>query len=240
MNPAEVILSGSMLLAIPLAILAGLLSFLSPCVLPLLPGYLGYVSGNAQRRSTIVLGSILFVLGFTAVFVLLGALAGAAGMVFLTTNSWVQIALGLVVVLLGLGMIGQISFLQRTVKLPISPKVGLAGAPILGAVFAIGWTPCIGPTLASVLVLASDTQDPTRGAILATAYSLGLGIPFVLIAAGVGFAVSSVAFVKRHIRAFNVFGGGLLILIGLLMVSGLWIKLVYWFQVVTSDFQLQL
>ena len=146
----------------------------------------------------------------------------------------------LIVILLGLAMIGEIGFLQRSFKLPISPKVGLAGAPVLGAVFAIGWTPCIGPTLASVLVLASDSQDPTRGAILATFYSLGLGIPFVLIAAGAGFAVASVAFVKRHIRAFNLFGGSLLILIGILMATGLWTGLVYWLQVVTSGFQLQL
>lgn len=240
MNPAEVILSGSMLLAIPLALLAGLLSFLSPCVLPLLPGYLGYVSGNAQRKSIVITGAVLFVLGFTAVFVLLGILAGAAGLVFLTTNPWVQIALGAIVVLLGFAMIGQVGFLQKTIKLPVTPKIGLVGAPVLGAVFAIGWTPCIGPTLASVLVLASDAGDPARGALLATVYSLGLGIPFILIAAGAGFAVNSVAFVKRHIRAFNIFGGALLIAIGLLMATGLWNQLVYWLQVVTSGFQLPL
>lgn len=240
MSPAEVILSGSMLVALPLAVLAGLLSFLSPCVLPLLPGYLGYVSGNASRRSTVVIGSVLFVLGFTVIFVLLGILAGTAGLIFLTRNSWVQIVLGLLVALLGVAMIGQISFLQKTLKLPFSPKVGIAGAPLLGAVFAVGWTPCIGPTLASVLVLASDSGDPVRGAVLATAYSLGLGIPFVLIAAGFGFATSSVKFVKQHIRAFNLFGGGLLVLIGILMATGLWNQLIYWLQVVTSDFQLQL
>jgi len=229
-----------MLLAIPLALLAGLLSFLSPCVLPLLPGYLGYVSGNAHRKSIVITGAVLFVLGFTAVFVLLGILAGAAGLVFLTTNSWVQIALGAIVVLLGFAMIGQVGFLQKTIKLPVTPKIGLVGAPVLGAVFAIGWTPCIGPTLASVLVLASDAGDPARGALLATVYSLGLGIPFILIAAGAGFAVNSVAFVKRHIRAFNIFGGALLISIGLLMVTGLWNQLVYWLQVVTIGFQLPL
>ncbi len=229
-----------MLLAIPLALLAGLLSFLSPCVLPLLPGYLGYVSGNAQRKSIVITGAVLFVLGFTAVFVLLGILAGAAGLVFLTTNPWVQIALGAIVVLLGFAMIGQVGFLQKTIKLPVTPKIGLVGAPVLGAVFAIGWTPCIGPTLASVLVLASDAGDPARGALLATVYSLGLGIPFILIAAGAGFAVNSVAFVKRHIRAFNIFGGALLIAIGLLMVTGLWNQLVYWLQVVTIGFQLPL
>jgi cytochrome c-type biogenesis protein len=229
-----------MLLAIPLALLAGVLSFLSPCVLPLLPGYLGYVSGNAQRKSIVIIGAVLFVLGFTAVFVLLGILAGAAGLVFFTTNTWVQVVLGAIVVLLGFAMIGQVSFLQKTIKLPITPKIGLVGAPVLGAVFAIGWTPCIGPTLASVLVLASDAGDPARGAMLATVYSLGLGIPFVLIAAGAGFAVNSVAYVKRHIRAFNIFGGALLIAIGLLMVTGLWNQLVYWLQVVTVGFQLPL
>ncbi len=112
-----------MLLAIPLALLAGLLSFLSPCVLPLLPGYLGYVSGNAQRKSIVITGAVLFVLGFTAVFVLLGILAGAAGLVFLTTNPWVQIALGAIVVLLGFAMIGQVGFLQKTIKLPVTQRL---------------------------------------------------------------------------------------------------------------------
>lgn len=240
MNPGEVILSGSLLLAAPLAVLAGLVSFLSPCVLPLLPGYLGYVSGNANKRSTMVVGSLLFVIGFTVVFVLLGVLAGAAGLIFLSRNSWVQVVLGLLVALFGLVMIGQFGFLQRTIKLPYSPKLGLAGAPLLGAVFAIGWTPCIGPTLASVLVLASDSADPVRGGLLATLYSLGLGLPFVLIAAGFGFALKSVKFVKRHIRAFNIFGGALLVVIGLLMATGIWNRIVSWLQVVTSGFQLQL
>lgn len=240
MNPGEVILSGSLLLAAPLAVLAGLVSFLSPCVLPLLPGYLGYVSGNANKRSTMVVGSLLFVIGFTVVFVLLGVLAGAAGLIFLSRNSWVQVVLGLLVALFGLVMIGQFGFLQRTIKLPYSPKLGLAGAPLLGAVFAIGWTPCIGPTLASVLVLASDSADPVRGGLLATLYSLGLGLPFVLIAAGFGFALKSVNFVKRHIRAFNIFGGSLLVVIGLLMATGIWNRIVSWLQVVTSGFQLQL
>lgn len=240
MNPGEIILSGSLLIATPLAVLAGLLSFLSPCVLPLLPGYLGYVSGNATSRSKLVLGASLFVLGFTAIFVALGVLAGAAGLVFLSKNPWVQVALGALVVLMGLVMIGQVGFLQKTIKLPISPRVGLIGAPLLGAVFAIGWTPCIGPTLASVLVLASDSGDPVRGGFLATMYSLGLGIPFLLIAAGFGFAVRSVNFVKKHIRAFNIFGGSLLILIGLMMATGIWNQLVSWLQVVISGYQLQL
>ncbi|MEY2695429.1 MAG: hypothetical protein RLZZ72_685 [Actinomycetota bacterium] len=240
MNPAEVVLNGSLLAAMPIALLAGLVTFLSPCVLPLVPGYLGYVSGAAQSKAKLVLGAILFVLGFTAVFVTLGVLAGSAGLLFFANTFWVQFALGALVTIFGLAMIGQFSFLQRTIKIPFSPKVGLAGAPVLGVVFALGWTPCIGPTLAAVLTLASTTSDPLRGGILATVYSLGIGIPFVLIALGMRWAVSSVAFVKRHIRAFNLFGGGMLILIGVLLMTGLWGQFLTWMQEVNSGFQLVL
>ena len=238
MNPAEIVLNGSLLAAMPIALLAGLLTFLSPCVLPLVPGYLGYVSGAAQSKTKLVLGAVLFVLGFTVVFVSLGVLAGSAGLVFLANNFWVQLVLGALVVVFGLAMIGQFGFMQRTVKIPFSPKVGLAGAPLLGVVFAVGWTPCIGPTLGAVLTLASTTGDPVRGGILATVYSLGIGIPFALIALGMKWAVSSVAFVKKHIRAFNIFGGSLLILIGLLLMTGLWGQFMNWIQGVNSGFEL--
>lgn len=238
MNPAEVVLNGSLLAAMPIALLAGLVTFLSPCVLPLVPGYLGYVSGAAQSRAKLVLGAILFVLGFTAVFVTLGVLAGSAGLLFFANTFWVQFALGALVTIFGLAMIGQFSFLQRTIKIPFSPKVGLAGAPVLGVVFALGWTPCIGPTLAAVLTLASTTSDPLRGGILATVYSLGIGIPFVLISLGMRWAVTGMAFVKRHIRAFNLFGGGMLILIGVLLMTGLWGQFLTWMQEVNSGFQL--
>ena len=236
MSPGEIVLSGSMLLALPIALLAGMITFLSPCVLPLVPGYLGYVAGSAAPRSRVIAGSLLFVLGFTAVFVSLGVLAGTAGLLFVSQNSWVQLVLGLLVVVFGLAMIGQFKFLQRSFKLPFSPKLGLAGAPLLGVVFALGWTPCIGPTLSAVLVLASDAGDPARGAILATVYSLGIGIPFVLIAAGFNWATKSVAFVKQHIRTFNLVGGGMLIVIGILLMTGLWSRFVSWIQVVSSDF----
>jgi cytochrome c-type biogenesis protein len=225
-----------MLLALPIALLAGMLTFLSPCVLPLVPGYLGYVAGSAAPRSRVIAGSLLFVLGFTTVFVSLGVLAGTAGLLFVSQNPWVQVVLGLLVVVFGFAMIGQFKFLQSTIKLPISPKLGLAGAPLLGVVFALGWTPCIGPTLSAVLVLASDSGDPARGAILATVYSLGIGIPFVLIAAGFNWATKSVAFVKQHIRTFNLVGGGMLIVIGVLLMTGLWNRFVAWIQVVTSGF----
>jgi len=237
-NPGDLILSGSMLVAIPLATLAGILTFVSPCVLPLVPGYLGYVSANVKSRA--VLGTLLFVLGFTTVFVLLGVLAGSASLVFLTREYWVQLLLGALVVLFGLAMMGQVGFLQRSLKLSISPRVGLAGAPILGLVFALGWTPCIGPTLSAVLVLASGTGDPLRGGILAVAYSLGIGIPFLLFAAGFGWAAKTVQFVKQNIRAINLFGGGLLVVLGLLMMSGLWLQFNNWLQEVNSDIILPL
>lgn len=236
MTPGEIVLSGSMLLALPIALLAGIITFLSPCVLPLVPSYLGYVAGSAAPRSRVIAGSLLFVLGFTTVFVSLGVLAGTAGLLFLSQNSWVQIVLGALVVVVGLVMIGQFKFLQQSVKLPVSPRLGLAGAPLLGVVFALGWTPCIGPTLSAVLVLASDSGDPIRGAVLATVYSLGIGIPFVLIAAGFNWATKSVGFVKRHIRGFNLFGGGMLVVIGVLLMTGIWGRFIAWIQEVTSGF----
>jgi cytochrome c-type biogenesis protein len=226
-----------MLAAIPIALLAGIITFVSPCVLPLVPGYLGFVSANVKSR--VVLGTALFVLGFSAVFVTLGVLAGSAGLIFFIREPLVQLVLGLLVSLFGLAMLGQVGFLQRTIKLP-TPKIGLAGAPLLGVVFAFGWTPCIGPTLSAVLVLASDTGDPVRGAILASVYSLGIGIPFLLIAAGFGFAAKTMNFVKRHIRAINIFGGVTLILLGLLIASGLWLQFTNWLGVVTSGFILPL
>lgn len=236
MNPGELILSGSMLVAIPIAVLAGIVTFISPCVLPLVPGYLGYVSGTAATKTKVVFGAVLFVLGFTAVFVSLGVLAGTAGLLFMANNTWVQLILGAMVVLFGLALIGQFAFLQRTIKVPFSPKVGLAGAPLLGVVFAFGWTPCIGPTLSAVLVLASDSSDPLRGGVLATAYSLGMGLPFIAIAAGFSWATKSVAFVKRHLRTFNLIGGALLIVIGILLMTGLWNAFNSWLQVVIGGY----
>ena len=240
MNPAEIILNGSLLAAMPLALLAGIVSFVSPCVLPLVPGYLGYISGMAEggvKKSKLVLGSILFVFGFTLVFVSFGALFGGIGMLIYINNlAWVQQVLGVLIILMGFVLIGQFSFLQRSFKTGIKPKLGLVGAPVLGIAFGLGWTPCIGPTLAAVLTLASDAGSPTRGALLALLYSLGIGLPFIAIAAGFGWATKSVEFVKRHIRAFNIFGGVLLIVLGIALATGVWVGFASWLQGVFGVF----
>jgi cytochrome c-type biogenesis protein len=231
----QIILDGSLLAAVPVALLAGLVSFLSPCILPLIPGYLSFIGGFAASRSRVVFGSVLFVLGFGVVFVLLGALAGSLG-IGVAQIKLVQRLLGVVIALLGLVMIGQFGFLQRTLRFQVRPNMGLWSAPVLGIAFGLGWTPCIGPTLSAVLALSLDQANVGRGVILASAFTLGIGVPFILMAFGFGWATSSVAFVKKHIRTFNLVGGGLLIVLGLLMAFGLWASLVSWLQEVTGSY----
>ncbi len=231
MNPGEIILGGSLFAAIPMALLAGIVSFISPCVLPLVPGYLGFVSGLSNQRSRMILGAVLFVLGFSVVFVSFGALFGGIGAVVYGNGlAWVQRVLGVFVILLGFVLIGQFSFMQKTIKLNVSSKLGLIGAPLLGVAFGLGWTPCIGPTLAAVLTLAADAASPARGAILAFVYALGIGLPFIAIAAGFGWATKSVGFVKKHIRGFNIAGGVLLIALGVMLVLGIWNGFAAWIQ----------
>ncbi|MCF2529505.1 cytochrome c biogenesis CcdA family protein [Yinghuangia soli] len=220
--------SGSLLLAIPLALLAGLVSFFSPCVLPLVPGYLSYVTGVSgadlkdARRGRLVAGALLFMLGFTAVFVSMGAAFGYFGNTLLEHQKTITRVLGAVTIVLGLSFMGVLPGMQREFRIHKKPTLGLAGAPMLGVLFGLGWTPCIGPTLSAVLTLSVDQASANRGAVLTVAYCLGLGVPFVVAALAFRKALGAFAWVKRHYVWVMRLGGGLLVLLGLLMVTGIW------------------
>jgi cytochrome c-type biogenesis protein len=238
----QIVFSGQLLVALPIALLAGLVSFASPCVLPLVPGYLAYVGGisdpGAKRdRSRLLTGVALFILGFAVVFIAYGAAFGALGQWLVRWQDVVVRILGALVIVMGLVFIGRFSFLQRTIKPAWSPATGLIGAPLLGIVFGLGWTPCIGPTLAAISALSVDSGSPWRGALLGLFYCIGLGIPFLLVALGFDWVAGSVAFLKRHIRAINIIGGVLLVIIGILMVTGLWSELLSQFLAVIQGFE---
>ncbi|MDX6228268.1 MAG: hypothetical protein QOI76_1658 [Frankiales bacterium] len=226
--------SGSMLLALPVAAIAGLVSFASPCVLPLVPGYLSYVTGmsgadltdDGKHRGRMLAGSVLFVLGFTVVFVLEGALFNNLT-IGLSGNVAVTRVLGALTVLLGLAFLGYLPFFSREVRVHRLPRAGIAGAPLLGFVFGLGWAPCVGPTLSAVLALAyAGHSGQVRSAVLVFAYCLGLGIPFVAVALGLERALGAMAFMRRHSQAIMRFGGALLIVVGLMLVTGWWGSLV--------------
>ena len=236
----ETVLNGGLLVALPLALLAGLVSFASPCVLPLVPGYLGYVSGFASGeragRGRLLLGVALFVAGFTVVFVVFGVLFGTAGLLLRPWLDLITRIAGAVVIVMGLVFVGLFGVMQRTVKPRVKVATGLVGAPLLGIVFALGWTPCLGPTLIAVNAIVLDQGDPWRGGLLAAVYAIGLGVPFLALALGLGWATTGVAWIRRHIRAINVVGGALLILIGVAMVSGLWQALMSQLTAVINGF----
>ena len=245
MNIGEVIYSGQLWVALPIAVVAGLVSFLSPCVLPLVPGYLAYVSGSSHvgmgesaKSATwrVVAGVALFVAGFSLVFISYGAAFGALGGWLVQWQVLITRILGVVVIIMGFVFIGRFGMFQRTSKLNLSPATGLAGAPILGIVFGLGWTPCIGPALIAIMSLSVDAASPWRGTILGLAYCIGLGLPFILLAFGLSWATSSVTFLKLHIRAINIAGGVALIVLGALMVTGLWNIWIYQLQAVISSY----
>ena len=233
MNPADPIYAGQLLLAMPIALAAGVVAFASPCVLPLVPGYLGLVSslaGGQDSRRRMLLGVALFIAGFTLVFVLGSFVVGASSEFLIRYRDVLMRVLGGVLVVMGLVFIGQLTVLQRMWKPRQVRAGGMWAAPLVGIVFAVGWTPCIGPTFAAISVLALDSGTAWQAALLGLVYSLGLGIPFLVITLGFGWASKAVGWVRRNIRVVNIVGGGLLIVLGLLMLSGVWIRVSDFFQ----------
>ncbi|MER5200646.1 cytochrome c biogenesis CcdA family protein [Streptomyces sp. NPDC002755] len=229
----DTVLNGALLAALPIALLGGLVSFFSPCVLPLVPGYLSYVTGVAgtdlaeARRGRMIAGASLFVLGFTAVFVSSGALFGYFGENLQANQDVLSKVLGGLMILMGVFFMGLMPWMtQREFRFHKRPVAGLAGAPLLGALFGIGWTPCIGPTLASVIALSSQQGSAGRGAILTVAYCLGLGVPFVLAAVAFRKALGAFGWVKRHYVWVMRIGGTMMIVTGLLLLTGAWDRLV--------------
>ncbi|MFD9395990.1 cytochrome c biogenesis CcdA family protein [Streptomyces sp. NPDC060000] len=229
----DTVLNGALLVALPVALLGGLVSFFSPCVLPLVPGYLSYVTGVAgtdladARRGRMVAGASLFVLGFTFVFVSSGALFGYFGDTLKANQDVLSKVLGVLMILMGAFFMGLMPWMtQREFRIHKKPVTGLLGAPLLGALFGIGWVPCIGPTLASVLALSSQQGSAGRGALLTVAYCLGLGVPFVLAAVAFRKALGAFGWVKRHYVWVMRIGGIMMILTGVLLLTGAWDRLV--------------
>ena len=273
----HLILSGPLLFAVPVAAAAGAVTFLSPCVLPLVPGYLSYVTGmsgvDAQQdagtggavtggdpgpgggaaagvavttvapstrtaaprppRRRAVLGTLLFVLGFTAVFASLGVAFGGLGALLERHIVGLTQVFGVLTIVLGLlfaGVFDRIPVTGRILRPSIRPRAGLAGAPMLGVLFGLSWTPCIGPTLSFVLILSTTSGTAVRGAILTVAYGLGLGIPFLIVALAFERGVTAFSFARRHAHAFSVAGGAMLVVVGVLEVTGAWSSALLWLK----------
>lgn len=224
----EQVTSGTMLLAVPVAVVAGAVSFFSPCVVPLLPGYVSYATGlsgadlETARRGRMLAGTFLFVLGFTVWFVILGTASGALGEWLWQYKRPISVVLGVVTIVVGLVFAGVVPWLQRDVRVHRLPAVGLAAAPMLGLLFAIGWTPCLGPTIAAVQTLALTQGTAARGAVLSIAYSLGLGIPFIVLGLAYRHMLGALRWVRRHQMWVTRVGGVMLVAVGLLLVTGYW------------------
>jgi cytochrome c-type biogenesis protein len=233
--------SGSLVLAVPVALVAGLVSFFSPCVIPLLPGYLSYATGLSgadlasgaagTRRGRMLLGSVLFVVGFSTVFVILGLASGALGAWLVDWRRQLAVALGVLLVVLGLGFAGWLPLPQRDWRVHKVPAVGLAAAPVLGFLFGLGWTPCIGPTLAAISTLAVTDGTVGRGALLSAVYALGLGIPFVVAGLAYEKALAAIGWVRRHQLVVSRAGGLMLVAVGVLLLTGWWDQAVSWLQI---------
>ncbi|GAB4080750.1 cytochrome c biogenesis protein CcdA [Modestobacter muralis] len=262
---AGIVTDGSLILALLVAALVGLISFASPCCLPLVPGYIGYITGLAGAeaaaaatkepagpapasetsgralavrapqvatagRRRVLLGAFLFVCGFSAVFVAFGALFGGLGRLLLEWAPVLTRVAGVITIGMGIAFLGGFSWLQRERRIHHRPTGGLAGAPVLGVVFGLGWTPCLGPTLAAVNTLAYTEASALRGALLGLAYCFGLGLPFLAMALGASRALRFSSWARRHARSVMRVGGGLLVALGLLLVTGLWDTSIFWLR----------
>jgi cytochrome c-type biogenesis protein len=242
-NVGEIVFSGDLIIALPIAFVAGLLAFLSPCIIPLVPGYIAYVSGFAitaeptpADRRRVLLGILGFVAGMGAVFISLSVMFGTLGLLLIPYLDIVLRVSGVVLILLGVVFAGGIPALQRDFLPRWKTRAGVWGSPVLGIVFAIGWVPCVGPTLIAVQTLALSAHDPARAAVLGVAYWLGLALPFVVVALLLGRILPALAWVRRHIKSINVAGGALLVGIGVLMVVGVWREFLSWAGVFLSGF----
>ena len=262
---ASIVTDGSLLLAVAVSALVGLISFASPCVLPLVPGYLGYVAGLTGASATtdvksspsttvaplstaagalatsarpvgqgdrrrVITGALLFVAGFSVVFVSFGALFGGLGRLLLEWAPVLTRVMGVVTIVMGLAFLGLLPWLQREARIHRRPPAGLAGAPVLGVVFGLGWTPCLGPTLSAVNALAYTEASAARGAVLGLAYCLGLGVPFLLVALGARRALGFSALARRRAQIVMRIGGVLLVMLGLLLVTGWWDAVMVWLR----------
>lgn len=231
----EQLFSGFLLTAFPLALLAGLISFASPCVLPLVPGYLAFAAGFSNSRGKVLLGSTLFVLGFSALFISYGALFGELGSRVATNEESITRVLGVFTIVMGVIFLGAFP-LMPTIKPKISTSGGLIGAPILGFLFGVGWTPCIGPALASVQALAFQESSALRGAVLSFGYCIGLGLPFIATGLFLDKSQPIRKFLIKRGGVISKIGGAILILIGLLQLFGIWADLMIALRSLISDF----
>jgi cytochrome c-type biogenesis protein len=239
--------SGPLIGAVGVAALAGLVSFLSPCVLPLVPGYLSYVTGLAgadldagHRRGRILAGVSLFIAGFSVVFVLGAVLVSRAGLALYRHQRSLEIAVGVLIVLCGLAFAGLVPVMQRERRIHRLPAAGLVGAPVFGAVFALSWVPCVGPTLAAVLGLATTGGSTSRAVTLGAAYCLGLGLPFIAFGLGFQRLLGLFRAVRRNSRWVTRVGGALLVLTGLALITGAWDVFIDWLRASIVSFELLL